>query len=153
MNKAFIREPEETGHCRCPKCSSQGIPVGAETWRAHLAPQWHKHLAPDAYYCEFPRCEVGYFDAFERFVPALELQTRIFPKFADSALCACFGFTRDEVEQDVREGGVRRVKELLERCKSAEARCQVASPSGTCCQAQVQRYFLKFREDWKASQT
>ena len=36
MNKAFVREPDDTGAGHCPRCGSLGIAVGAETLAAQL---------------------------------------------------------------------------------------------------------------------
>lgn len=151
MNKAFVKEPEDTGAANCPKCGSLGVPVGSATLAAQLSAENRRKLPESAYYCPYPRCDVAYFDKFERGVTVENLSRPIYPKDSAAPICACFGFTCDEIEADVREGGARRVKELLARSKSPEARCQTASPSGQCCMSEVQRYFLKFRESWQAA--
>jgi hypothetical protein len=146
MNKAFVREPDDSGDAQCPRCGSLGIAVGSETLTAQLAADDRRNLPESAYYCPFPRCEVGYFDRFDRWVASDKLLRSAYPKDPAAAICPCFGFTCDEIEADVREGGTRRVKELLARSKSPEARCSTISPSGQCCMAEVQRYYMRFRE-------
>ena len=37
MNKAFVREPDDTGQLNCPACGSLGIAVVRETWQSHVA--------------------------------------------------------------------------------------------------------------------
>lgn len=147
MNKAFVREPEDTGAAHCPRCGSLGIAVGSETLAGQLAADDRRNLPESAHYCPFPRCEVGYFDQFDRWVAADKLQHPAFPKDPLAPICPCFGFAADEVEADVREGGTRRVKDLLARTKSPEARCTTMSPSGKCCMPEVQRYFMRLRQE------
>ena len=146
MNKAFVREPDDTGDARCPRCGSLGVAVGAETLSAQLAADDRRNLPESAYYCPFPRCEVGYFDKFDRWVMADKLLHPAFPKDPAAPICPCFDFTIDEIEADVSEQGTRRVKELLARTKSSEARCTTMSPSGQCCMPEVQRYYMKLRQ-------
>jgi hypothetical protein len=147
MNKAFTREPDDNGQRFCPRCDSLGSSVTAETWRAQVTDPARVHLAEPAYFCPFARCEVVYFDEFERVVVASELARPVYPKDPDAPLCGCFGFTRDDVEEDIREGGATRVKALLAKSKSPSAQCRLHSPSGQCCIAEVQRYFMKRRNE------
>jgi NAD(P)H-nitrite reductase large subunit len=90
---------------------------------------------------------VGYFDSFERVVPASELLRPAYPKDSEAPICACFGLTRDDIEDDLNEGGVRRVRELLEKARTSEAHCQVTAASGQCCVGEVQRYFMRRRAE------
>lgn len=145
MNKAFVREPEDTGTATCPRCGSLGIAVGGETLAAQLSADDRRNLPESAYYCPFPRCEVGYFDQFERWVAGDKLLHPAFPKDPAAPLCPCFDFRPEEVEADVHEGGTRRVKELLAKTKSSDARCGTLSPTGQCCMPEVQRYFMRLR--------
>lgn len=145
MNKAFIKEAEATDSAKCPRCGSLGVAVGEETLAAHLPPDVRGEVARTAFFCPYPLCEVVYFDAFERSVIADRLNERIYPKDPDAPMCACFGFTADDIEQDLEEGGVRRVRELLAKAKGPEARCRVAAPSGQCCAGEVQRYYMRRR--------
>lgn len=145
MNKAFVREPESTGAASCPRCGSLGIAVGNETLTAQLAAEDRRGLPDTAFYCPYARCEVAYFDEFERWLPSDRLLHPAYPKDGGAPICPCFGFTCEEVEADVREQGTRRVKELLAKTKSPEARCATMSPSGQCCLGEVQRYFMRLR--------
>jgi len=146
MNKAFVKEPENTGVGHCPRCGSLGVAVSNETLSAQLAPDDRRNLSDTAFFCPFARCDVAYFDQFERMVTAERLPRPIYPKDPDAPICGCFGFMCDDIEADVHEGGVRRIKELLEKSKSPLARCVTQAPSGQCCMPDVQRYFMKFRE-------
>lgn len=146
MNKAFVREPDDTGQRRCPRCDSLGVRVYDETLNAHLNAAARETLSDVAFFCPFPRCEVAYFDDFERHVSIESMAGPTWPKHPSAPLCACFGFSIDDLEHDIREGGVTRVRELLAKSKSPEARCRVTAPSGQCCMPEVQKLFMRMRE-------
>jgi len=93
----------------CPRCGSPGQPVGRETIQAYLSAEKIKMVADPANFCPSPQCNVVYFDA---------------------PICACFGLTRADIEQDVREGVVTRVRAIIERAKSPEARCSQMAANG-----------------------
>jgi hypothetical protein len=145
MNKAFVKEPEQSDSAYCPRCGSLGIAVGEATLAAQLAPESQGAISKAAFFCLFPTCEVGYFDSFERVVPASDLLRPAYPKDSEAPICACFGFTRDDVEDDLNEDGVRRVRELLAKARTSEAQCLVKAASGQCCVSEVQRYYMRRR--------
>ena len=130
----------------CPRCGSPGLEVGAETLDARLAPAVRTKIADAGFFCSL-RCEVVYFDRFERVVLVGEIERPIWPKDVEAPLCSCFGLTRDDIEADISEQGVTRVKQLVAQAKSPEARCVTLAPSGHSCVAEVQRYFMKRRRD------
>ncbi|MBA4018323.1 MAG: hypothetical protein C0483_14245 [Pirellula sp.] len=144
MNKAFVREPD-AAEARCPKCGTPGTAVPEQTLNAMIPPERLSDVAKTAYFCDFPRCDVAYFDDFERFVEASALKGPVWPKDSDAPLCSCFGLTADDVRSDVAEGGVRRVRAIVERSKSSEARCAECSPTGRSCVAAVQRYYFQLK--------
>jgi hypothetical protein len=144
MNKAFVREPDVTAEY-CPRCGSAGDSVGEITLAAQLTEQQRRNLAIPANFCPIPSCEVAYFDAFERFVLAADLTRPVYPKNADAPICACFGLTCDDIDQDIAEGGVTRVRAAIAKAKSAEACCAQRAPNGRPCVALVQRYYMQRR--------
>ena len=146
MNKAFVREPDQTGEF-CPHCGSLGEPISARTLDAQLSPEARRGLPELACFCPYPKCEVVYFDSLERVVTTDALSRPVYPKDPAAPLCACFGFTREEVEQDVAEGVLTRVKALFAKSKSPEANCVEQAPSGKCCSTEVQRYYYKCLEN------
>jgi hypothetical protein len=145
MNKAFVREPDDTGQLHCPACGSLGVPVGRETWRAHIKPGATGGLAETAFFCPFARCDVVYFDMFERRVTSESIAHGVYPKDPQAPICGCFGLTAQDVEADVRDGVPARVRDLLAKSKSPEAHCRTLSPSGVCCTGDVQRLYMKLR--------
>ena len=102
-------------------------------------------VADPANFCPLPQCDVVYFDAFERVVLTGDLSRPVYPKDPDAPICACFGLTRHDIEQDINEGVVTRVKAILEKAKSPEARCARMAANGLPCVAYVQRYYMQCR--------
>ena len=144
MNKAFVREPDRTVEY-CPQCGTPGQPVTWDTLRTHL-PADRQTMAQSASFCPAPQCPVAYFDVFDRVVLAAALAKPIYPKDPDAPLCACFGLTADDIEQDVREGVVTRTRAALEKARSPAARCTELAANGRPCVAWVQKYFLECRQ-------
>jgi hypothetical protein len=145
MNKAFVREPDDTGQRHCPACGSLSVGVAAETWRAHVVEAAEHAVADMAFFCPFAKCEVVYFDDFERQVRVAALRHGVWPKDSQAPLCGCFGLTAEDIDADIREGVVTRTRALVEKAKGPEARCQILSASGQCCVGEVQRYYMKQR--------
>jgi hypothetical protein len=142
MNKAFVREPDLTADL-CPRCGSQGQPVGRETIQAYVAAEKIKSVADPANFCPSPLCDVVYFDAFERTLLAGDLDRPVYPKTPDAPICACFGLTRADIERDASEGVVARVRAIIEKAKSPEARCRQLAANGRPCIAEVQKYYMQ----------
>jgi hypothetical protein len=86
-----------------------------------------------------------YFDIFERVLEVDRLTGPVWPKDPAAPICACFGFGRDEIEADIREGSVQRTREQLDKAGSPAAHCATASASGHSCVPDVQRYYMKHR--------
>ena len=103
-------------------------------------------LGETACFCPSEACPVAYFDAFERLVTLNQLIKPVYPKDPDAPICCCFGLTREEIEEDVREGVATRTRALIERSKSPEARCPQMAANGQSCVPAVQRYFMKCRQ-------
>ena len=144
MNKAFVREPEQTADY-CPRCGSKGNVVGVDALKSYLTDQQRRGLAEPVNFCPSPKCGVAYFDVLERVVMAADLARPVYPKDPTAPICACFGLTRQDIERDVEEGVATRTKAVLERAKSPEARCARMAANGAPCIAYVQRYYMDCR--------
>lgn len=144
MNKAFVKEPEDHGD-RCPCCGSPGQVVFQKTLQHHLTPEQVSQLSDTAFFCSQSTCEVVYFDRFERAVSASELQQAVYPKDPSAPICPCFGLTEEDIDEDVREGVVTRVKAHRRQAESCDVKCGTLSPNGQSCVPQVQRYYMKRR--------
>ena len=143
MNKAFVREPEFDGRAHCLRCGSLGTPVSAATLDFHVQTQSRSRLGDAAWYCDYARCDVAYFDLFERFVAVDQLQSTVYPKDVAAPICACFGFTMEEIDADVRQGTPTRIRELLAKSKSSDAQCRTLAADGRCCMREVQRLYIR----------
>jgi hypothetical protein len=145
MNKAFVREPEDDGRGYCPYCGSLGTPVGEGPLDTHIRPKSRAKMRDAAWFCGFPRCEVAYFNQFDAVVLMNELKGAVYPYDVTAPLCACFGLTYDDVEADVRDGEPTRVRQLLTKSKSSNARCHTLAADGRCCMGAVQELYIKLR--------
>ena len=143
MNKAFVREPESDGRAYCPRCGSLGTPVSTVTLDQHVQKQTRPRIGDSAWFCDFARCEVAYFDLLERSVQVHELQSPVYPKDPGLPICACFGFTLEDIEVDVSEGVPTRIRELLAKSQSSDAQCETLAADGRCCMREVQRIYMR----------
>jgi hypothetical protein len=145
MNKAFVREPDQTVS-HCPGCQSIGQSVGPQTLNAMLSPDSRKGLAESANFCPQTQCEVVYFDDFSGVVTRAAMSGPIPIKDTDAPLCGCFGITRDDIEDDIAEGRVARTKAAILKAQSDQARCSTRSPHGRSCVSEIQGYFMKCKQ-------
>jgi hypothetical protein len=145
MNKAFVREPEDDGRAYCPRCRSLGLAVEAGPLDTHIRPEFRSKLREAAWYCNFPRCDVAYFNDFDVVVTIDELNAPVYPKHAHAPLCACFGFSYDDVLADVDDSTPTRIRALLAKSKSPEARCRTVAADGRCCMTAVQELYFKLK--------
>jgi len=123
--------------------------VGAEVLMLYLDDEQRRILAEPANFCPSPPCAVAYFDGFERFVLATALSRPVYPKDPKAPVCACFGLTRQDIEQDVDEGVVTRTRAAVEKAKSPVARCAQMAANGRPCVAYVQKYYMECRNERK----
>lgn len=147
MNKAFVREPEADTRVLCPRCGTAGAAVGSGPLDTHVRPEFRGRLQDHAWYCGQTTCDVAYFNQIGTLVLLHELRTGVYPYDIDAPICACFGLTWDDVDADVRDGTPIRIRQLLARSQSPEARCHIVAPDGQCCMREVQRLYLKRRNE------
>jgi hypothetical protein len=117
--------------------------VQKETLDHHVQRQSRLRMGDSAWYCDFARCDVAYFDLFESVVPVNELHSAVYPKDGGAPICACFGFTLEDIEADVGEGAPTRIRELLAKSKSSDAHCHTVAADGRCCMREVQRLYMR----------
>jgi hypothetical protein len=145
MSKAFTREPDAVEPV-CPPpvgCGAAGIPVGRKTLFAQLPEELARAFADAAYYCPNPRCSVAYYDAWGAQAPASAVKNPAYPKNPAAPICRCFGVMAQEISDDAEAGRKDRIRELLARAESSEARCETEAPCGRSCVAEVRKVFLK----------
>ena len=69
-----------------------------------------------------------------------ELRAPVYPKDVDAPICACFGFTIDEIEADAQDGTPTRIRELLAKSKSDACQLPARSPptaAAACARSSV----------------
>jgi len=142
MNKAFVREPDQAAEY-CPRCGSQGEPVGSDTLKSFLSDDLRRTIAAPANFCPAPACEVAYFDGFERTVLARDLLRPAYPKDSAAPICGCLGLTWDDVAADAQRGVKTRVQAAVAKARSPEAHCDQSMPNGRPCVGLVQKCFLQ----------
>ena len=147
MNKAFVREPDADARLLCPRCASPGTAVGNGPVETYVRPESQAALRDAAWYCGNSACEVAYFNMFEQTVCVSELVTPVYPYDLDAPMCACFGFTSDDVEADIEDGQPVRIRALLAKSQSPQARCQTLAVDGNCCMREVQRLYMQLRSE------
>jgi hypothetical protein len=145
MNKAFVREPDFDGRAFCPRCRSLGLPVEHGPLDRYIKPESRSKLGDTAWFCNFPRCDVAYFNLFDAVVLRDELALPVYPFDLDAPLCACFGLAYDDVDADVGESVPSRIRETLAKSKSPDARCEELAPDGRCCMPVVQELYMRLR--------
>ncbi|MCH2203691.1 MAG: hypothetical protein MK102_17115 [Fuerstiella sp.] len=143
MNKAFVREPELDSRPCCPRCGSLGASVNKITLDHHVQTHLRRKIDDTAWFCAYASCDVAYFDLFERSVAVGELQAPVYPKDIDAPICACFGFTIEDIDSDVQSGTPTRIRELLAKSETSDARCHISAADGQCCTREVQRLYMK----------
>lgn len=146
MNKAFVRDEDQPAG-RCPQCGSAGTDVGRDTLDAQMLPDRRGLVSETAYYCPAARCPVVYFDVFERTATVDDVRRPPYPKDSEAPICPCFDFSMEEIEADVEEGGVLRVRALYAKMKLPEAQCLLKAASGQCCLSEIQRAFFRLRSE------
>ena len=117
----------------------------AEGLKAFVQQAARGDLGDDAWFCGFERCEVAYFNLFESTVATDQLLRSVYPMDLHAPICGCFGLQMSDIEEDVAEGHPSRLRELSERSRSDEARCQSAAADGRCCMQEAQRIYFRLR--------
>ncbi len=145
MNKAFIREPESDGRAYCPRCGTLGVPVEHGPLDRHIRAEARSKVGDFAWFCSYGHCEVAYFNLFNAVVLVGELATQVYPKDLDAPICACFGLSYDDIEADVNDQTPRRIRDLLAKSKTAEAKCGVLAADGRPCITAVQELYMRLR--------
>ena len=145
MNKAFVKEIDADARVLCPQCGAMGIAVGKGPLDTHVGAEARSRISDSAWCCGNSDCSVVYFNLFDQTVNVDELKQPVYPYDLDSAICPCFGFTYDDVDCDSRDTVPHRIRELVAKSKSPDARCQALAVDGQCCLREVQLLYLKLK--------
>lgn len=145
MNKAFVKEPEPDGRAFCPRCGNLGLPVESGPLDTHIRPEFRGAMHDSAWFCNFARCEVAYFNLFDGVVTVDELVRPVYPHDPDAPICACYGLNYDDVLADVREGVPTRIRALLAKTKTTDRLCYTLAADGRPCISAIQELYMKLR--------
>jgi hypothetical protein len=128
----------------CPATGRRSKQVALLTVRS-LVQQLPLAMPSTAYYfCDDPACDVVYFPSnpeapiFRR----SELLVRVGTKETEDPIpvCYCFGFTRQDIWDEIRQTGKSTVAErITAEVKAGNCACEVKNPSGKCCLGNVKR--------------
>jgi hypothetical protein len=145
MNKAFVREPDADARQLCPRCGSPGTAVGSGPLNTHIRADLRARFDDAAWCCANAECVVVYFDAFEQCVVVSELRKAVYPYDPMAPVCPCFGLTYEDVDLDSIAPEPLRIRELVAKSRSPDAKCQTLTLHGQCCLKEVQRLYFKLR--------
>ena len=96
------------------------------------------------YFCEAHDCDVVYF-ALDSQAPVFrcaDLLVRVGAKATADPIpiCYCFGFSKKDIEDEIRSTGKSTVAErITEEVEADRCACEVKNPSGRCCLGDVTR--------------
>ena len=96
------------------------------------------------YFCEAPGCDAVYFplDTQAPLFRREDLVVRVAAKEIEDPLlmCYCFGFTRQDICDEIRSTGKSTVaKRITAEVEAGRWACEVRNPSGKCCLGDVTR--------------
>ena len=96
------------------------------------------------YFCEAPRCDAVYFplDTQAPLFRREDLVVRVGAKEIEDPLlvCYCFGFTRQDIWNEIRSTGKSTVaKRITAEVEAGRCACEMKNPSGKCCLGDVTR--------------
>jgi hypothetical protein len=96
------------------------------------------------YFCNSADCDVIYFPSnpsaplFRR----ADLLVRVGSKETEDPIpvCYCFGFTRQDIWDEIRQEGKSTIAEQIKaEVKAGNCACEVKNPSGRCCLGDIAR--------------
>lgn len=133
----------------CPVTERRSKRVDLLTVRS-LVRQLPLGMPPTAYYfCDDPECDVVYFPSdlqapvFRR--ADLWVRVGVKEKADPIPVCYCFGFTRKDIIEEVRQTGRSTVAErITAEVKAGNCACALKNPSGKCCLGNVTRIVKNF---------
>ncbi len=96
------------------------------------------------YFCEAPGCDAVYFplDTQAPLFRREDLVVRVGAKEIEDPLlmCYCFGFTRQDICDEIRSTGKSTVaKRITAEVEAGRCACEMKNPSGKCCLGDVTR--------------
>lgn len=145
MNKAFIREPEDDGRAYCPRCGNLGLPVNSGPLDTHIKTESRAKMLDAAWFCNYYRCDVAYFNQFGSVVLMDELKAPVYPYDVNAPICVCYGLTYDDVEADANEAVPVRIRAVVVKSKAGAAECHRLAADGRSCLGTLQELYMRLK--------
>jgi hypothetical protein len=80
-----------------------GTTVGNGPIERYVPGSLQDQMKNAAWCCSNAACDVVYYNMFEQTVRAADLLSPVYPYDSNAPICACFGFTLQDVEGDAEE--------------------------------------------------
>lgn len=128
----------------CPVSGARAKQVDALTVKSLVRHLRSGAAATQYYYCEDPSCDVVYFP-WQPEAPTFrkgDLLVRVGVKEKSDPIpvCYCFGVTRKEIEEEIRQTSKSTFAELIKaEVQRGNCACEVKNPSGKCCLGNITR--------------
>ncbi len=125
----------------CPKCHSKGVKIKYTTPKSLLRDCSKDKLKPELIYkyCKNLECDIAYFteDKDVSFIKdELIVKATLKDKGLDVNTCYCFGITRQDILDEIKESGDSNAVEVIKaKMKDPGCFCETSNPQGGCCLA------------------
>lgn len=136
-------EQKAATEVNCPGCNGKGISVSVKTPRSLLKePVVNKVKENLTYrYCDNTKCGLAYFSTDGQqtfFASNLKVKATAKDQSLDTNVCYCFGYTRQDVLDEIRRTGKSTTKKMIrKKMKDPGCACETTNPQGGCCLANV----------------
>lgn len=129
----------------CPSCGTKGKVVRQETLHALLRAEQRGRVTEVRYrFCGGRDCEVVYFaeDGSHVFTrPDLTVRVGVKETDAPRPICYCFGFTAEDVYEQIRQTRSTAIPdEIRTRIEAEGCHCERTNPQGSCCLQVVEAF-------------
>ncbi len=128
----------------CPECGSRSKQVDTLTVKSLVRKMPFGMVPAQYYFCEETACDLVYFpsDAEAPSFHRGDLLVRVGLKEETDPIpvCYCFGVSRQDIWDEIREKGKSSVAERIKaEVKAGNCACELKNPSGKCCLGNVTR--------------
>jgi len=113
-------------------CEEKGTNVSYRTMLHHVISPENQNLSRENFFfCGQNACKVVY---FSKQTNLFKHQLRVFEEYEEDMLCYCFGVSKKQFQQALKEEKAEGIKDfILKNTKESLCACEVRNPSGRCC--------------------
>jgi hypothetical protein len=135
----------------CPTCDTRATSVSTVTLYHLLEPLNARDVQYDKIYsvCQTRSCPILYFSSdHKQTFESSDARTIVGFKQPENEsphpVCYCFGYTRENIADEITETGDSTVVEwITERVQAEECACEYRNPTGRCCLGDVREAVKK----------